>query len=266
VTARDQKDPVFVFGFFRSGTTLVDKILGSHSRVQTMEELPCVPAMRDVLAGPASGYPEAGYPRGIGELNVQNIRDLRQVYLQEASGHGSLDPEKVLVDKMPLNTLHLPLIRRCFPSSKLIFVIRHPVDVCLSCFMQPSTFNQAPGSAFTMEDVTNLYVRVMRLWMRYKNLLSLDTYQLRYEDLVDDFETTVRSVTDYLDLPWEPTVLSYHQRAALDKRVQTPSYHQVSLPIYENARYRWERYASLIPPEIFERLEPMIENFGYDAV
>jgi hypothetical protein len=122
--------------------------------------------------------------------------------------------------------------------------------------------NYAMASFFSIEDAAAMYASVMGLWERYVAVLPLRYHTVRYENLVEDPAVTTRALFDYLALEWTEDVLRHPERARL-RRIDTPSYHQVSRPIYVEARYRWRRYASQLKP-VAPVLAPFVERFGYE--
>ncbi len=252
----DQLTPIFLVGFPRSGTTLLEQILDSHPRLQALEEKPTVAAMENVFIEMAGDNPHA-----LAELTEADIRKLRSVYWQEVSRHIKRDNSTYFVDKMPLNLVNAHLIWRVFPKAKFILAIRHPCDVSLSCFMQNFLINGAMSAFFTLEDAVNLYDKVMSLWLRIANALPLDCHRIRYEDVVADFEGQARDLLDFLGVGWDDAVLKFDEHAK-KRRINTPSYHQVTQPIYQHAKYRWKRYAKEFDP-LMAKLNPFIDYFGY---
>ena len=253
---KEGASPVFLIGFPRSGTTLLDQILDSHPGVQVLEEKPMVETVRESLASKGDGYPET-----LATLSNQDIAEMRKLYFKiaepfTASGDGGL-----LIDKLPLNTVEVALIHRLFPDAKFIFALRHPCDVCLSCFMQSFGDNTGMANFLSLEDSVHLYERVMTLWRRYEVLMDMPIIRTRYEDLVDDFEGSVRELLEFLGLGWDDAVLDYRRHAA-GRSINTPSYTQVTQKIYTRSRYRWRRYEKYFVP-LIERLAPFIEEFGY---
>lgn len=251
--------PAFVVGFPRSGTTLLEQLIDAHPGTRTLSEKPAVEAMKRAVAALPKGY-----PRALAGLDRERIDGLRAAYHEAAGRFVEGHPERLLVDKLPLNMAEAGLIARVFPDARFVLAVRHPCDVCLSCFMQSFTVNDAMASFFTVEDAARLYVRVMELWQRYQRVLGLDVHTVRYEDLIDDFRGESERLLEFLGLEWDDAVLAFAESAKGRGRIATPSYHQVSEPLYRRARYRWRRYAELLRPVMAE-LKPFIEGFGYSA-
>lgn len=249
---------VFMVGFPRSGTTLLDQILDAHPDVRVVEEQPVLAGLGASFAPP----PETVAARlaALDEAGAARLRHGLDVRLRRWGG-GDLPP--VVVDKMPLNIVYLPLALRLYPRAKVILSLRHPCDCCLSCFMQPIRLNPAMASFTSMEGTTALYARVMGLWQQVAEHLSPDHEVVRYEDLIGDVEGTARRVLDFLGLAWNDAVVDHAGHARSRGLIRTPSFRQVSEPIYTRARGRWEKYRPQMEPYL-ERLRPFITGFGYD--
>jgi tetratricopeptide (TPR) repeat protein len=251
--------PVFLIGFPRSGTTLLDVVLDSHPSIRTLQERPAIDALRRSI----DGVPE-DYSRALPGLTPEQIIHSRGAYFHVAGKYVARQPGTLLVDKLPLNTVNAGLILRVFPAARFILVVRHPCDACLSCFMQDFTLNDAMSNYLRLEDTTLLYGKVMHLWRQYLRVLPISYHMVRYEELVDDFEGQTRRLLEFLNVPWDDAVLGYADHAKTRGKIHTPSYSQVSEAIYRRARYRWQRYASYFEP-LMPLLEPHIEYFGYQT-
>lgn len=250
-------NPIFLMGFMRSGTTLLEQILDSHPKLQSIEEKPTVHIMVKAFEDIAQGREQA-----LATLTETELEKLRQVYFREVARYVDLKPGNILVDKMPLNTTHAHIIWRLFPRSKILFAVRHPCDVCLSSYMQNFRVNEATATFLDLEEGAKVYAEVMRLWQDISRTLPLDYHRIRYEDLVADFENRTRALFDFLGLEWRDEVLGYAEHARKRGTVSTASYHQVTQPIYQHAKYRWKRYEKQLAP-IIPTLQPFIEYFGY---
>lgn len=249
--------PVFVAGFPRSGTTLIDQILDSHPRLYTLEERECMPRMHAAVAARPGGFPEA-----ISHLTSQDKADLRAAYQACVHGHLRLPADGILVDKLPLHILRLPLLQAVFPGAKLVLVLRHPCDTCLSCFMNDFRPNLAMANFFTLEDTVRLYVRTMDLWLRTRPLLRLPVHVIRYEDLLADFSGEVGRLLRFIGVDWDDRVRDFDRHALGRRGINTPSYHQVCRPIHREAEGRWRRYAEPLAAHL-PALRPFIAAFGY---
>ncbi|MGH8283038.1 MAG: tetratricopeptide repeat-containing sulfotransferase family protein [Gammaproteobacteria bacterium] len=247
--------PIFLVGFPRSGTTLLDSMLGSHPDLMVLEERPTVHAMVNRLARSTSGYPEA-----LRELRDSERAALRRDYL-EAAGEKAPGTRRLL-DKSPFMTVHLGLIQRVFPNASIVFMTRHPCDVVLSCFMTNFELNSGTTHFTGLAETVALYCEVMALWRQYVNVLPLNYRQLRYEDLLAQPEPELRSLTTFLGLTWSVALLEHTVYAAARGRINSASYAQVTQPLYHGAHDRWRRYARYLEP-YFPQLRPWCEYFGY---
>ncbi len=248
--------PVFLVGFPRSGTTLLDQILSSHSQIMVLEEQE---TLQDVLHDYA--FSDASLME-FAACDVNVLRKYRERYWVRVSGFVPQRPrDKLFIDKLPLNTLHLPLIHRLFPEARIIFAVRDPRDVVLSCFMQSFEPNAAMRNFFTLESTVRYYTAVMDIGRQALSAFPRSIHRLRYEDLVEDTGTETRRLLAFLGLGWEPAVLEFHETAK-KRRINTPSYHQVTQPIYQAARQRWRNYAQHLQPVLSE-LQVFVEYFGY---
>lgn len=246
--------PAFLVGFPRSGTTLLDQILDSHPKFQVMEEKE---AVREVIESIRKGY-----PGNLDAISATEMQRLRSIYFHAADRYKPCRSDERLIDKLPLNIIHMPIVARLFPYHKIILALRHPCDVVLSNFMQNYQLNDAMASFLTMEGSVQTYGRVMSLWQKYESILPLTVHVVKYESLVDDFETEVRSLLDFLDADWNDSVCNYHLHARQKEHIKTPSYQTVTEPIYQRAKYRWKRYIQQLSPHL-KMLKPFVEEFGY---
>jgi hypothetical protein len=258
--AEDPERPVFLVGFPRSGTTLMDQILDSHPQVKVLEEEPLISTIVGEL-----GHRHSDYLGAIASMGADEVAEWRERYLTDlrAALFVQSDDSHVLVDKMPLNIVYLGLIARLFPKARIILALRHPCDVVLSNFMQAFELNDAMANFLTLESSGRLYDRVMVLWRQYVDVLELQPHVLRYEDLVEDVEGESRKLLEYLDVPWNDAVLS-HTDHARERTISTPSFRQVTEPIYTRSRYRWRRYEHYVSP-VWPLLASHIAAFGYGA-
>jgi len=209
----------------------------------------------------SNGFP-GGYPTALASLNENDIDKLRKEFLTLTEKNIDQQANAIIIDKLPLNITHIGLIYRLFPKSKIILALRHPCDVCLSNFMQHYKINHAMANFFTLEDTAELYNLVMGLWMKYVKLFPLNYIEVKYESLVDDFETEIKKLCNFLEIDWDPLLLDYINHAKNRGIIRTPSYSQVTEPIYHRAKYRWQRYQEHLMP-IMNKLESHITYFDY---
>ena len=248
----DPPAPVFLVGFPRSGTTLLDTILMGHPRTHVLEELPLGTNLAQSI----------GELTPAGSLAAGQIAELRSEYFRQLDGLAPGREGKLVIDKLPFNLLRAPLLHRIFPTAKFIFAIRHPCDCVLSCFMQSFKINRAMASFLTLDDSAKLYDRAMRFWSESRAFLPVRVHEIRYEDMVSDFEGEVRRLAGFLDLEWDQALLKHHETAAQRDIIRTPSYSQVTEKIYARSSGRWKRYRSHLEP-VLPLLEPWAVKFGY---
>jgi tetratricopeptide (TPR) repeat protein len=252
----DAGSPVFMIGFPRSGTTLLDTIMRSHPDIVVLEEMKMVYQMRRLL----DGLPDAERLRALDEGRIEA---LRQAYLDELRLHtGDTTERSVVIDKLPLNIVQAGLIKRVFPNAKFMLSLRHPCDCVLSCFMQNFTLNNPMANFLDLEDSARLYDGTMRLWRAYEAALKPDVHTIRYEVLIEDMEGVASGVLDYLGLEWHDNLKNYRETALSRGKINTPSYQQVVEPLYTRARGRWENYREQMAP-VLPLLEPWAESWGY---
>jgi hypothetical protein len=247
----------FLIGFPRSGTTLLNQVLDGHPDIQAMEEQPPTSKITAGLRTMPRGYPHA-----LTDLDVRDVQWLREAYFRAAAEHGAPDRDRMVLDKFPTNTALAGMLHRIFPRARFVFALRHPCDVVLSCFMQHFEINNTMANFCTLADTVSLYTRTMDLWQAWRDALPLAVHTIRYEDVVDDFDGQVRALCDFLGVSWRDDLRDFASKALERGRINTPSYEQVSRPIYRDARYRWHRYREHLEP-FLPALRPYIERFGY---
>ena len=252
-------NPVFIIGFPRSGTTLLDTLLRGHPSIRVAEEADAVGVMVNRLSGDSDERLET-----LANLQGRDVEDLRKTYVDALARHARPEDGVMPVDRFALNIVYAGEIHRIFPKARFILMLRHPADCVLSCFMQ--TFYETPANAsfFTLEDSAHLYDRVFGLWRQYTDTLQLNVLQVKYEDLIENVETTCRQILDFLDLPWHPGILEHERSARERPLIGTASYNQVTRPLYTEAQGRWQRYRAEMQA-VLPALEPWISYFGYQG-
>ena len=250
-------DVAFLIGFPRSGTTLLNQVLDSHEAIHAIEEKPTVAKIMESVRNMPGDYPQA-----LADLDAFDVGYLRDAYLRATAEHGAVDPSKLILDKFPMNTNLAGLLHRVFPQARFVFALRHPCDVLLSCFMQSFDLNNTMANFCTLADAVALYVKTMDLWQMYCEQLPLNVHTIRYEDVVDDFDGQTRALCEFLGVAWKSDLREFSTKALARGHINTPSYEQVSRPIYREARFRWERYRDHLAPYL-PALQPYIERFGY---
>lgn len=247
--------PHFVVGFPRSGTTLVEAILASHPAFVTSNEAPMVNRL-------IRGF-DGDYPQLLETLSAADLAELRAAYWRDAEATlPGLAPDKRLIDKQPWNLVELPFIARLFPGARIVTVLRDPRDVCLSCFQQYFALNAGNVHFLTLDDTAAMYARTMGLWQTLRGAPWLTAREIRYEDVVGDFEATVAGLLEFLGAPWDDAVRAFPETAA-GRIIGTPSRDAVTQDIYTASVGRWRRYEDRLS-DILPTLDPFVEGFGYE--
>ena len=251
----------FLGGHPRSGTTLLEQILGAHPGIAAFDEpMAFVQEVSEKLAPPNA--PSAVTLKTMNALTAAQRAHLHQRYLKSLLREGMEDPGgELLLDKNPSPTALLHLWLRVFPELKVIIALRDPRDVIVSCFFQNLMLNATNVNFLSLERTVGHYADLMEVWLRLRELGGFDWIETRYEDIVDNLESEGRRVTEFLGLSWHPRQASYHETAR-KKFVFAPTYHNVTQPVYRRAVGRWQHYAAALAP-IQERLAPYCRAFGY---
>ena len=217
----------------------------------------------EILSPLTRGLSEDNLPDILNSTAPEKITGLRENYLRLTERHlGQAVGGRLLIDKNPSLTALIPSIARVFPESKFLVALRDPRDVCLSCFTQSMGLNPITSSWLTFEGTVAEYVSLMGFWQTVKPNLANPWLEVRYEDLVDDLESTARRTLEFLDVPWDASVLGFDKHAAT-KVVRSPTYADVKKPVYRGAMGRWRNYQKYLEPYL-EKLEPYVKAFGYE--
>jgi len=252
-----EDSPIFIVGFPRSGTTLLEQVLDAHPLLQSMDEQPFL--LRAVVEVTNRGI---HYPAELNKLTQEALDDIRAHYWDGARERARLLPGRRLVDKNPLNMILLPLIRRLFPNARIILTIRHPCDTVLSCFLQ----HFRSDLALLCRDLTTLaktYSRAFGFWYSQWPLSRPFSCELRYERLAANFAMEVEKLSVFLELPWHEAMLAPGEHARAKGFIGTPSYAQVIEPVSNRSVGRWKHYERHFREDVLTILEPWIERWGY---
>ncbi len=258
----DMPQPVFIIGYPRSGTTMVEQTITAHPKISAGDELVFINDLTHVgsrMLGSPLAYPECLADLWMGD-NQLTLDQFRDYYLQRAEQLGIWEQgASLFTDKMPLNETHLGLIHLVFPESPIIHVRRHPLDTLLSNFANFLThgFHQA----FDVKTCASHYVLIDNLVEHYKQQLDLKYLEVRYEDLVEDQEPHVRKMLDFVGVDFDPRTLSFHEN---QRYARTASYAQVTEKLYDSSVYRYRHYRKYLD-EAVKILEPSLDRLGYPA-
>ncbi len=234
-------DPIFIVGLPRSGSTLLEQILASHSQVDGTMELPNVLALAHRLNGRRMLADEARYPGVLAEMAPEQLRKFGDAYIEGTRYQRAGAPR--FIDKMPNNFLHVGLIHLMLPNAKIIDARRHPMACCFSNYKQLF----ADGQEFTYElsEIARYYRGYAALIEHWDRTLPGQVLRVHYEEIVTDLKGQVQRILDFLQLPFEAGCLEFHR---LDRSVRTPSSEQVRRPIYREGLQQWRRYERWLDP------------------
>ena len=238
----DARDPIFVLGLPRSGSTLVEQILASHSQVEGTMELPDIPVLAREIAARGQPGPEAGFLPALAALGPSELRELGERYLARTRAlRRSAAP--FFVDKMPNNWLHVGLIQLILPNARIVDTRRHPLGCCFSCFKQQ--FARGQSFTYDLADLGHYYRDYVGLMHHFDAVLPARVHRVFYEDMICDTETQVRRLLDYCGLPFEEGCLRYYEN---ERAVRTASSEQVRQPIFRDALEQWRHYEPWLGP------------------
>ena len=229
--------PVFLIGFPRSGTTLLDTILRSHPEIDVVEEKPLINSVEQVI--------KSKFKYSLDELHKLNKKDLeilRNHYLEILKNNCDNKNAKILIDKFPFQTVCLPLINLLFPNSKIIFTHRNPYDTVLSCFQQAFEPNNAMSNFRSIDSASLIYDLTMNIWLDYKKNLKMNFITSKYEDLIVDFDKHILKILDFLNISWDENIKNYRKTAHKRGKINTPSSSQVVQPLYKSSIEKWKNY------------------------
>ena len=249
--------PIFLIGFPRSGTTLLDTILRTNQSIEVIEEKPILrDFLRDVNIKINNDFND------LDNLDKKFIQNMQNVYFEEREQYLENKKAKTVIDKMPLNIIHIGEILRFFPNAKFIFALRNPYDSVLSCFMQQFELNPAMKNFTSLESSAVLYDLVMKLWTIYKDVFSINCHFIKYEDIVTDFEKSTKEIFKFLEIDWSDNTKNFHITAKKRLNISTPSRDQVTSPLYSRSISRWKNYEKEFKG-LKNILDPWLDEFNY---
>lgn len=257
----DTAQPIFIVGFPRSGTTMIEQTLSAHPRISAGDELPTINELAELIPRMLSSplaYPEALADLWLGD-QIEGLDNLRDYYLQRARQLGAIGKGVGwFTDKMPLNEMHLGLIGLIFPEAPIIHLHRHPLDVVLSTYSNHLTHGYY--CAYDLESIARHYVLIMDLVDHYRSQMQLKYMEVRYEDVIADQTGVVRAMLSFVGAPFDRRCLSFHENA---RYARTASYAQVTEKLYDHSRFRYRSYLKHLAP-VIPILEPTIQRLGYE--
>ena len=247
-------DPIFVVGLPRSGSTLIEQILSSHSQVEGTMELQDIGKMVRKIGGVGKKSRASAYPDALADFSPEKLRALGEEYLARTRIYRKTR-KPFFIDKMPNNFLHTGFIQLILPNAKIIDARRHPLGCCLSCFKQH--FARGQTFAYSLADVGDYYARYVELMAHYDVVLPGRVHRVFYENMVGDPETEVRKVLNYCGLPFEDACLRFYEN---DRAVRTASSEQVRQPIFKEATEHWQSFEPWLDP-LKAALGPVLPDY-----
>jgi tetratricopeptide (TPR) repeat protein len=247
-------DPIFIVGLPRSGSTLVEQILASHSMVEGTMELPDLIVMARRLGGKTATRAESTYPESLAELSPDDLKALGEEFLERTRIQRKTD-KPFFIDKMPNNFAHAGLIHLILPNAKIIDARRHPLGCCFSGFKQH--FARGQGFSYDLTDIGRYYADYVELMAHFDAVLPGRAHRVIYEAMIADPEREIRALLDHCGLPFEPACLSPHEN---DRAVRTASSEQVRRPIFKDAVEHWQKFESHLDP-LKQALGPVLNAY-----
>ncbi|MCR5878792.1 sulfotransferase [Phenylobacterium sp. J367] len=251
------KRHVFLLGFPRSGTTLLEQVLGSHPEVETLEE-------RDTLSAAIRAFmSRAGDVANLASAPEAELAELRAAYWERVRAEGARPDGKVFVDKHPLNTFRLPLIARLFPDAVVLMARRDPRDVVLSAWRRRFAMSSSAYQLLTLPGTAGYYDAAMRMADRFAGVLGERLHVVRHEAMIEDFDAEVGAVCEVLGIPFTADLRAFADRVR-ERGIATPSAAQLAGGLSGEGLGAWRRYRDQLAP-VLPTLAPWVERFGYEA-
>ncbi|WEN15119.1 sulfotransferase [Rhodanobacter sp. AS-Z3] len=254
-----RQSPVFIVGFPRSGTTLLEQMLDAHPEFQSMDERAYVHDLIESMELVGQRY-----PGDLSKLTQQDVDQLRGAYQRLVQQVVRALGDRCLVDKNPLNMLCLPMIMRLFPNARIILCLRHPCDVLLSCSMQPFRSPAFMVLCSSLQRLAEGYVNAFEQWHHDVEVFAPNILEWRYESVVEEFDKQAARLGEFLEISDSSALKRFAEHARNKRFISTPSYAQVTEGVHRKAVGRWQHYREQFEP-ILPVLQPWLDRFGYSA-
>ena len=246
----DHSNLTFIIGFPRSGTTLLDTILRSHSKTMVLEEEPYLLDIRH------------NYYKNHQLSDILNISEDEKIQMQKKYINSfEYKADKIIIDKYPLNLIELGFIKTIFPKSKIVLAIRHPLDCIISCVMTSFKMNEAMVNFEDEKTTAHFYNECFDLLFRYVKFYKIDYLEIKYENVISNFKNEINNLLKYLNLDFEESINNFHKTAMLREKINTPSYDQVTQPIYSSSINRYKNFTEI--KNIKDKVNYWIKTFSY---
>ena len=237
----DSRDPIFILGLPRSGSTLIEQILASHSMIDGTLELPNILSLAQSLRGDDIYGKSGKYPKIMSSFTPEQRYEMGKSFIDETMMHR--DGAPMFVDKMPNNFRHIGLIHLILPNAKIIDARRYPLDCCFSMFKQ--LFAQGQEFTYGLEEAASYYNSYVKLMNHWDSVLPNKVLRVNNEDVINDLDGQVRRILEYIEVPFEESCISFHET---ERSVRTASSEQVRQPINKKGMGRWKPYAKHLKP------------------
>ena len=247
----ETNDPIFILGLPRSGSTLIEQILASHSMIDGTLELPNILSMAQSLRGDDIYGKEGNYPKSMKTLSIEKRMEMGKTFINDTRIHRKDAPR--FTDKMPNNFRHIGLIHLIMPNAKIIDARRYPLDCCFSMFKQ--LFAQGQEFTYGLAEAGSYYKSYVKLMNHWDEVLPNKILRVNNEDIIDDLEGQVKKMLEFLELPFEDSCITFYET---DRSVRTASSEQVRKPINKSGMNRWKPYA--------KNLKPLLDGLGTDLI
>ena len=229
-------DPIFVVGLPRSGSTLIEQILSSHSLVEGTTELQNIIALSRKIANKKDTKSKSEYPSAISQIKKDEFKKMGEAYIQNTLDQRVTD-KPYFIDKMPNNFVHIGLINLILPNAKIIDARRNPMDCCFSCYKQ--LFGSGQGFTYSQNRIGNYYLDYLKIMEHWDKVLPGKVHRVLYENMIEDTEKQIRQLLKYCDLEFEESCLNFYKTK---RTVRTPSSEQVRQPIYKKGIGQWNNF------------------------
>jgi hypothetical protein len=240
--------PIFILGLPRSGTTLVEQVLSSHSKIASLGEVSSFAFSLIHSVGQNIGKMDL-----IRKSTAIDMQRLGERYIHAIKGHG--ENAQYLIDKTPLNFLYIGLIKKALPQARIIHLSRHPLDSCFAMFK--TLFRMGYPFSYSLDDLAQYYVAYHQLMAHWQSLFKEDLFDLSYQSLVESPEPQIKKILDYCHLEWQPKVMEFHKN---DSASATASAAQIRQPIYKSSVEKWCHYETQLSP-----LKSLLESRGINC-
>ena len=229
-------DVIFIVGLPRSGSTLIEQILSSHSLVEGTTELQNIIALSRKIANKKNNNSKSEYPSSLKSIDISEFKKMGNAYLKNTLDQRVTD-KPYFIDKMPNNFIHIGLIHLILPNAKIIDARRNPMDCSFSCYKQ--LFGSGQGFTYSQNRIGNYYLDYLKIMDHWDKVLPGKVYRVLYENMVEDTEIEIQNLLEYCELDFEESCINFYKTK---RTVRTPSSEQVRQPIYKKGIGQWENF------------------------